>query len=191
MIENEFKIESYEATLGETSMFLGVSGRRVQQLAKEGVLPKGSERGFYPLVGCVKAYVSFLKESAQGELTESINLEKHRLAKTKADSEELKLKRLKAELVPTEDVLSAWQQIVGMVKARMRSIPTKIARKVTAARTHGEAKNIIQKNIDQALKEFETAEIIIDPSSDWTPESEATDREDTSDFIPARGFKDK
>lgn len=42
------------------AQLFGVSERRVQQLAKEGVIPK-AERGEYPLLASVKSYVKSLQ----------------------------------------------------------------------------------------------------------------------------------
>lgn len=40
--------------------------RRVQQLAKEGVIPK-PEKGKYDLIGCVRGYIAYLQERAFGK----------------------------------------------------------------------------------------------------------------------------
>jgi hypothetical protein len=42
---------------------LDLSERRIQQLGREGVIPK-PERGQYDLVGAVRGYVNYLREQA-------------------------------------------------------------------------------------------------------------------------------
>jgi hypothetical protein len=41
---------------------LNITERRLQQLAREGIVPKSS-RGKYPLAGCIRGYIRFLQES--------------------------------------------------------------------------------------------------------------------------------
>ena len=53
---------SPEVSAGFLSGLLGITDRRVQQLAAQGVLPKAS-RGRYPMAGCVRAYVQFLQNT--------------------------------------------------------------------------------------------------------------------------------
>lgn len=44
---------------------LNITERRLQQLAREGVIPKSS-RGKYPLAGTIRAYIKYLQESGGG-----------------------------------------------------------------------------------------------------------------------------
>ena len=53
---------------------LDLSPRRVQQLSKEGVIPK-AERGRYELVPAVRGYISYLKErTVTGDVKEGDNV---------------------------------------------------------------------------------------------------------------------
>lgn len=47
---------------GVIARLLNITERRLQQLAKQGVVPK-SARGRYPLAGTIRAYIKFLQES--------------------------------------------------------------------------------------------------------------------------------
>ena len=65
------------------SKLLKLTERRVQQLAKDGIIPK-AERGKYDLVSSVHGYVDFLKAKAGGEFTaEEVIKNKNKLLKAK------------------------------------------------------------------------------------------------------------
>ena len=49
--------------IGVIARLLDLSERRVQQLSREGVIPK-AERGQYDLVGSVRGYVRYLRDQA-------------------------------------------------------------------------------------------------------------------------------
>ena len=68
---------------------LKLSERRIQQLAKEGVIPK-AERGKYDLIGSVQGYIDFLKAKAGGDFTaEEVLKNKNKLLKAKAEIAEI------------------------------------------------------------------------------------------------------
>ena len=50
--------------IGVIARLLDLSERRVQQLSREGVIPK-AERGQYDLIGSVRGYVRYLRDQAQ------------------------------------------------------------------------------------------------------------------------------
>jgi len=58
--------EVKKVRLKETSSYLDLTGRRVQQLVKEKVIPK-SRRGFYNLKRCVVNYIRFLRGTDQSQ----------------------------------------------------------------------------------------------------------------------------
>ena len=49
--------------IGVIARLLDLSERRVQQLSREGVIPK-AERGQYDLIGSVRGYVRYLRDQA-------------------------------------------------------------------------------------------------------------------------------
>jgi phage terminase Nu1 subunit (DNA packaging protein) len=49
--------------IGVIAKLLDLSERRVQQLSREGVIPK-AERGQYDLIGSVRGYVRYLRDQA-------------------------------------------------------------------------------------------------------------------------------
>lgn len=65
-----------------------ISERRVQQLAKEGVIPKIGQNQ-YPLLGTVKAYVSFLKDSGSGTSSDDYKDGRARKMQAEAQAKEI------------------------------------------------------------------------------------------------------
>lgn len=49
-------------TVNELSEYLDISARKVQELAREGIISKGSNRGEYNLLDSISNYISYLKD---------------------------------------------------------------------------------------------------------------------------------
>ena len=56
-------MSSASQPIGVIAKLLDLSERRVQQLSREGVIPK-AERGQYDLIGSVRGYVRYLRDQA-------------------------------------------------------------------------------------------------------------------------------
>ena len=67
---------------------------------------------------------------------------------------ELDEKTATGELVKAEDVLKEWQGIIANVRARLLSLPSKLAAQGHGARTRGELQKILQAGINEALLEL-------------------------------------
>ena len=101
--------------------------RRVQQLAKEGIIPK-AERGKYELIGAVQGYVKYLQDRAVGQheaAPTDLNAEKVRLTKAQADEKELQVKVLRGELLPAELVIEMGAALVAAARAKVLAIHSK------------------------------------------------------------------
>ena len=73
--------------------------RRVQQLVKEGVIPK-TERNRYELAPAVQGYIRYLQERIAGNPSAPVDfqLEKSRLVKIQADKAQIELDHLLLQL---------------------------------------------------------------------------------------------
>ena len=76
--------------------FLNLTERRVQQLARDGIIPK-AEKGKYDLVRCVQNYVRYLQERAygNGDTAHDTHHERARLIKAQADKTELEVAEMR------------------------------------------------------------------------------------------------
>jgi hypothetical protein len=90
-----------------------------------------------------------------------------RTRKVNAEAEiaELELKKIHGELVIAEDVVSAWNDVLGALKAKLLSIPTKAAPVVSAETNTGMCKSILEDLINESLEELSNYDPKIDPTT--------------------------
>ena len=133
---------------------LKLSERRIQQLAKEGVIPK-AERGKYDLVNSVHGYIDYLKAKAGGEFTaEEVLKNKNKLLKAKAELAEIDKMKASGELIPKGEVKKTWLELVHKLKQKLLSIPNKVAPVVATVKNISEIKLILQDKLYEALYEI-------------------------------------
>ena len=131
-----------------------VTERRIQQLAKDGVIPK-SGRGKYPLITTIQGYVRFLQErSMGGEVSTDIQTERQRLISANADKAEIEVKVLKGELIPLDLVTFTWQAMAGAVRSRMLSVPNKSAHVVSFETDVHVIEELLTSQVHEALDEL-------------------------------------
>ena len=100
-----------------------------------------------------------------------------RTRKVNAEAElaELELKKVHGELVIAEDVVSAWNDVLGALKAKLLSIPTKGAPIVSAETNTGACKAVLEDLINEALEELSNYDPRIDPTTATVDASEEVD----------------
>ncbi|HXN20140.1 MAG TPA: hypothetical protein VN875_17510 [Candidatus Binatus sp.] len=123
--------------------------RRIQQLVKEG-LPQLS-RGKYDQGKCFEWYVRYLhnKIEKKGDEFSGLNEQRVRGLRASAETRELELAQKKGELVKLCDVQRVWADLILMTKARLLSIPPRLAIDVL-----GESSRVmLQAKIERAIKD--------------------------------------
>jgi phage terminase Nu1 subunit (DNA packaging protein) len=90
---------------------------------------------------------------ANGE-TYDYESERARLTKAQADKAELESAELRGEMVRADDLIEEWGRMVGSLRSRLLSIPSKTAPVSRAATTDEEAKTLIEAEIIEALEEL-------------------------------------
>ena len=144
---------------------LKLTERRVQQLAKDDIIPK-AERGKYDLISSVHGYIDFLKAKAGGDFTaEDVIKNKNKLMKAKAEIAEIEKMKATGELIPKEEVKSTWLELINKVKQKLLSIPNKIAPIIVAIKNTNEIKLILQDKIYEALYEISSDERSVEVSN--------------------------
>lgn len=111
---------------------IGVSDRRIRQLAEEGIIIRAA-KGRYKLMDSILNFILKLKveiemkggTSPDGE----IDLEEERALheKVKRHISELKLQTMKGELHKSEDVEHVMTDMLVSIKTKLLSMPTKLA----------------------------------------------------------------
>ena len=144
---------------------LKLTERRVQQLAKDDIIPK-AERGKYDLISSVHGYIDFLKAKAGGDFTaEDVIKNKNKLMKAKAEIAEIEKMKATGELIPKEEVKRTWLELVLKVKQKLLSIPNKVAPVVVTVNSINEIKLILQDKIYEALYEISSDERSVEVSN--------------------------
>ena len=95
-----------------------------------------------------------------------------RTRKVNAEAEiaELELATVHGTLVVAEDVVKAWEEVLGALKGKLMSIPTKAAPVVSAESEAGMCQDILEDLMNEALEELSN----YDPSVNAT-ETKATE----------------
>jgi hypothetical protein len=90
-----------------------------------------------------------------------------RTRKVNAEAEiaELELARVHGTLVIATDVVDAWEEVLGALKGKLLSLPTKAAPVVSAESDPSQCQNILEDLMNEALEELSNYEPSIDPSS--------------------------
>lgn len=154
-------IEVSEAELAET---LGLSGRRIRQLFKEGVVIK-SQRGKYDLKASVKSYINTLraKEKNKDETIEKLKIsteaEKLSHERIKKRKTELVVLQMEKKMHTSEDVEHFWNAMVLSAKSRITAIPVKVAPLLVGLEDRKEIQAILKRETSEALSELANYDI--------------------------------
>ena len=133
---------------------LRLTERRVQQLAKDDIIPK-AERGKYDLISSVHGYIDFLKAKAGGDFTgEDVFKNKNKLMKAKAEIAEIEKMKATGELIPKQEVKNTWLELINKVKQKLLTIPNKVAPIIVSIKNTNEIKLILQDKLYEALYEI-------------------------------------
>lgn len=141
-----------------------LSERRVQQLAKEGVLPAASLRPYkFDLLPTVKAYIKYLSERANGKEAKSADTAKAEADKLRAEADlkqskakiaEMQLKELEGKIHRSEDVEAMTNDLVFTVRSMIMALPGRLAMDVAQAASAAEASALIRSECHKILNEL-------------------------------------
>jgi phage terminase Nu1 subunit (DNA packaging protein) len=138
---------------------VGLTARRLRQLEEEGTGPARTAAGLYD----ARELGQWLKRRVMSELgvaddgvAYDYEAERARLTKAQADKTELEAAELAGHLVRVEDVETEWSRMLGAVRARLLSLPTKAAPRARVAVNDEEAAALIEAEVAEALQELST-----------------------------------
>lgn len=125
------------------------SPRRVQQLARQGVLPR-EEPGEYPLADAMVAHTEYLERiNGSGE----IEVARARKTAAKAELREIDLAVEAGEMVDLEDAREEQGEALSQVRARLLNLPSLAPRVVN--RDGEERKELVRQELEEALAGLE------------------------------------
>ena len=155
--------------LGTISKLLDLSERRVQQLSREGIIPK-SERGRYELVPAVQGYIRYLRDRSLDVGVVSIDVARQRKTAAEAELAEIELAKARADVVSIDDVALQWDALLGACRTRLLGVPTKVAPMVAVETDQSLVKDTLEDAIYNALGELAADWVSDQPGSDGEPE---------------------
>jgi len=136
---------------------LRVTERRVQQLSKDGVIPK-AERGRYDLVGSVQGYIAYIQARAAPRGDDGdhdridYHVEKARKTKAEADMAEMEAAKMRGDLVDALQMKEALDLVISEVRAKLlNNAPTRIAARAKSEKKEASIKLIAKDEIAAAL----------------------------------------
>ena len=145
-----------EVSTTELATVLGVSARRVQQMAQDGTIPT-CRKGCFRLADSVQRYVKFLSDGPMDE--EDKKLEKtRRVAETtmkasKATIAKLEAEELKGTMHRAEDVAALTEDLVYTIRGALNALPGRLAVDV-AVPPPAEASEVIRKEVSKVMREL-------------------------------------
>lgn len=142
----------------------GVTDRRVQQLAKEGVIPAASSRPYkFDLLPTVQAYIRYLSDKANGKETKSADTVQAEADKLRAEADlkqskakiaDMQLKELEGKMHRSEDVEAMTNELVFTVRSMIMALPGRLAMDVVQASSANEASALIRSECYKILNEL-------------------------------------
>lgn len=148
---------------GTLARLFSLTDTRIEQLAKINDPQTGqpvvtrAARGKYDLWASVKGYVHYLQDRAFGKQTAEtgdIEREKYRLAKARADQEEIKAALMRGTAHDAEAVAAVCNDMLANFRARCLAIPTKLAPKLEGVDDIAKRKDLIEESIHECLNEL-------------------------------------
>lgn len=164
-LEKETDVSTLICSAGVLADMLGIKQTTVRHLASSGVMPRVTN-GRYKMRDCVHNYVMQLRIQSKNPESGSTD-EKPELRDMQAKHEAIKLqmsdmqlKLMQGKLHKSEDVEKVMTNMLASMRAKLLSLPSRIAPRVAEASDPTEVMAILQADIYDALHEL----------SEYTPE---------------------
>ena len=136
----------------ELARILGITVRRVNQLADEGEVFQREVSGNFDCVECVAAYYN--NKFTDEDYKEQYNKERALHEKAKREKAEIELSEMKAEVHKAEDIEFFMTDMLTTFRNRMLSIPSKLAPQLTGVNNTNLISSMLRSEIMQALEEL-------------------------------------
>lgn len=132
---------------------LELSPRRVQQLARQGWIPR-EEEGRYPLADCLTGYAAYLEEvRGRGGVGAAIDRAKARKLRAQAEVREIELAVEAGELLERSEALGAWGEKLTAIRSVLLTLPS-LADQLAGA-DRGEREAILTEELSHAVDGLE------------------------------------
>lgn len=153
--------------IGVIARLLDLSERRVQQLSREGVIPK-AERGQYDLIGSVRGYVRYLRDQVTKAQAGAPDYaaERARFIRARADLAEMEAEEKRGALIAAEEIEAAWTAVLALLRTRLLALPDRLAPQVFEQSTVGDTRNLIRTTIREVLDDLAQPDVQLEASAE-------------------------
>ena len=143
---------------------LDLSERRVQQLSREGVIPRAT-RGRYDLIGSVRGYVRYLRDQALRAQAGAPDYaaERARFIRARADLAEMEAEERRGALIAADEIETAWIAVLALLRTRLLALPDRLAPLVYEQDNLAGTRDLLRGTLREVLEDM--------ASSDVQPES--------------------
>lgn len=154
--------DNTEVSTTELASILGVTARRVQQMAQDGTIAT-VKRGSFNLADSVQRYITFLSSkdkdiSGQDKARQDAEVS---IKKAKAVIAVMEAQELQGKMHRSEDVAAMTEDLIYAIRGMLVALPGRLAVDTAAAETPAETSEIIRKEVYKAMSEL--AEYKYDP----------------------------
>lgn len=134
---------------------LGLDEKEVKALTKAGVIKKGyTARGLYIIEDTAREIIANYKKPEHERENVDYNAERAKMVRAKRMNAEYDLRLREKELVEAREIKMVLDKIVSIFRARLLSIPARIAPQMAETRSSAEAADILKTVIREALEEL-------------------------------------
>lgn len=143
--------EKGHAGVATIAALLDLDARRIQQLARAGVIPK-AKRGAYPIAESVRGYIRFLRsDRSPASITDFDEVRTRKMA-AEAEMVELELGRERGRLVTVEDAAREVTAMLDGLRSNLLAFPAKHAHRLVGCKTIAE----VTAKLEPAVHELMT-----------------------------------
>jgi hypothetical protein len=130
----------------------GVTEREINKLANLGKLPK-TERGIYPRVKAVQAYIQLLRLQLERRGSDTYEEAELREMIAKADLREIQAAREKKQIITIDDAYHAMQTAVTVTRQRILNVSKEAIAHLDTIATPALREDALKKMLHEALTE--------------------------------------
>jgi len=145
-------------TLNALTTELGISsrvlGRRLSGLAPDQVEQQAGRQVKSWRLARVIRHLKAADRTTAGSSGEKADTERARLMRARARRAELEVAALQRDLLPFDEVVHAWEQLVAAFRARCLAIPSKLAPRLAVANDRGAVQATLTAAVREALEEL-------------------------------------
>lgn len=153
MARKDSEKNTYIVTTAEISEIFGISTRRVQQLAKDGVFVRVGH-GQFDLPASVNSFIEYRLDDTKDEGVLDKSTEEAMWTRARRQKTELELQIMRGDLHRSEDVRRVMNDMLGAFRARILSIPSKFSPQLVGLTEIPPIKVVLKQAVHEALEEL-------------------------------------